>query len=51
MEAIGFKDKNKTVYDLAMELDSNKNGAIDFHEFLNMMPGQDTTYAYKTGYK
>lgn len=35
---------------MAIDLDANHNGAIDFHEFLNMIPGIDRTYAYTTGY-
>ena len=37
MQSLGFEAKNQTIFQMISDLDKNKNGTIDFEEFLDMM--------------
>jgi len=37
MTSLGFEAKNQTIYQMIADLDENKDGSIDFDEFLEMM--------------
>ena len=37
MQSLGFEAKNQTIYQMINDLDKNRNGNIDFDEFLDMM--------------
>jgi Ca2+-binding EF-hand superfamily protein len=37
MQSLGFEAKNQTIFQMISDLDKNKNGSIDFEEFLDMM--------------
>jgi Ca2+-binding EF-hand superfamily protein len=37
MQSLGFEAKNQTIYQMISDIDKDKNGNIDFEEFLDMM--------------